>query len=206
MRNYLFIVLTFLSISGCSQKPSEILEETNYESKSPNLEIVLKSYELSSNFVENIFKNDKSKIELYIQLEENGTIERVPNFNETPELYFSAYNLIRDEDGNIIYIAEFPMSESEDYNLSYKNYFDKKGNIIAFERRCNSFNGGCAEIIREESKYFYDDSHQLIKKTYRITDGDNKEIDYKNCVFNYRFKYKQRMTINEYMKKYKFKS
>ena len=112
--------------------------------------------------------------------------------------------MIRNKAGQIIYIAEYPESESGDWNLIYENYFDTNGNLIAFIRKCSFFNGECAEIVHEKSDYYYNLKHELIKKTYEITDGDKKALDFKKCVFNYRYDYKKYTTLSDYLNKYRF--
>ncbi len=159
---------------------------------------------LISKKVDFVYKNDTTKIELYLQLNEKEVIKRVPNYNDTQESYFASFNIIRDKSGQIIYIAEYPASESGDWNLIYESYFDEKGNLIVFVRKCSFFNGECAEIVHEKSEYFYSVNHDLVKKTYEITDGDKKPLNFKKCVFNYRFDYKRYTTLSEYLKNYKF--
>lgn len=132
-------------------------------------------------------------------------INKVPNFNDVPESFYASYNLIKSKSGNIVYIAEYPFSESDDWYLIYENFFDENGNLIAFVRKCSFFNGECAEIVHEKSEYYYNSKHELIKKTFEIKDGKNKTLDFKKCVFNYRFGYQRYLTLNEFLKNFKFK-
>jgi hypothetical protein len=154
--------------------------------------------------IDNVYNKDTSKIELYLQNDKNGLINRVINFDNFLESFYASYNIIRNELGNVIYIAEFPYSESGDWDLAYENYFDNNGNLIVFIRKCSFFNGICAEIVNEKSEYFYDLNHELIKKTYEITDENKKTLDYKKCVFNYQHDYMQYLTLEEYLTKKKF--
>lgn len=198
-----YSLLIFTLISCASQT---ITEESNFELKSSDLSAILKSFNSISKQVDNIYKKDTSKLELYVQLEEKDLIKRVPNYDETPDTCFASYNVIRNDTGQIIYISEYPTSRSGDWFLIYENYFDNNGNLIAFVRKCSFFNSGCAEIVLEKSEYYYNQKHELVKKTYEITDGDKHPLNYKNCVFYYRYKYKIYNTLTKYLKNNKFEN
>lgn len=204
MRQTIIILLLFIITIDCKAQPIKILEETIYELKSPDLNNCLERYNFIANEVELIYNQDTTKIELYLQIEENGLISRVKNFDNVPEDFYASYNVIRSKIGKIIYISEYPHSGSGDWDLGYENYFDEKGNLIAFIRKCGFFNGVCAEIIHEKSEYFYNLKHVLVKKTYEITDENKKPLNYKNCIFNYRYDYKQYLTLEDYLEKNKF--
>jgi hypothetical protein len=204
MKQTLLLGLIIFGLISCNSKPIEIREETNYTSESADLKSVLKSFRTISKKIKNVYNRDTTKLELYIQMSESDKIKKVQSFNDSIGSYYSSYNLIRNKSGQIIYIAEFPSSESGDWNLIYENYFDSNGNLIAFVRKCSFFNGECAEIVHEKSEYIYNSRHELIKKTYEISDGDKKPLDFKKCVFNYRYDYKKFLTIKEYLKNYKF--
>lgn len=204
MKQFIIIGLILIGFANCYSQPNAILEETVYNSKSPALNNIMENFELLSKEVDNTYKNNSTKIELYLQLDKKGLIKLVPDFKDVPESFYASYNLIRNKKGQIIYIAEYPRSESDDWYLIYENYFDNKGNLVAFIRKCSFFNGECAEIVHEKSDYYYDSNHKLINKTYEITDGDLKSLDYKKCIFYYRYDYKQYMTLKDYLKIYKF--
>lgn len=193
----------FFCLTCCKSK-IEIEEETNIELNSKDFKIVLNTYNQLEEKVLKCYKTNISCVELYIQMSETSGIKRVAKFNDSIDTYFSSYNVIRDNFGHIIHIAEYPFSESGDWDLVYENYFDTNGNLIAFVRTSSFFNGVCSEIVRENSEYFYNNKHELIKKTYSISDGDNKKINAEKCVFNYRFKYQQEFTIDDYLAKHKF--
>ena len=93
-------------------------------------------------------------------------------------------------------------SESGDCELIYENYFDSNGNLIAFIRKCRFFNGECADAVIGESVYYYNSKHDLIKKTYKIVDDNDKPLDNTKCVIDYRFDYKQYNTLTEYLKEH----
>lgn len=204
MRKFLTFVFLIIGLISCNSQTTPITEESNFNLKSSDLPSILKTFNSISKQVDNVYQKDTFKLELYLQLDKEELIKRVPNYDDTPESFYASYNLIRNKTGQIIYIAEYPASESGDWNLIYENYFDENGNLIAFIRKCSFFNGECAEIVHEKSEYYYNLKHDLIKKTYEITDGDKKPLNYKDCVFNYRYDYKIYKTLTEYLKNYKF--
>jgi len=159
---------------SCNSQTTEITEESNFDLKSTDLTNVLKTFSSISKEVDIVYKKDTDM---------EGLIKKVPDFNDTAESFYASYNMIRNKAGQIIYIAEYPESESGDWNLIYENYFDTNGNLIAFIRKCSFFNGECAEIVHEKSDYYYNLKHELIKKTYEVTDGDKKSLGFqKMCV------------------------
>ncbi len=192
------------SLISCKSKPLVINEETKFDSKSAEMSSIQKKFNTIKKEIENIYLKDTSRIELYIQIDENGTIKRVSNYNNSTESFYASYNIIRNKSGEIIYIQESPSSESGDWNLDYDSYFDDNGNLIAFVRTCSFFSGENDEIIRERSQYFYDSKYNLIKKTYEIKDKNNKPLDVKKCTIEYRFSYTIYTTSKEYLNKHKF--
>lgn len=196
--------MLFTALISCKSKPPVIKEETQYDSKSTDLKGIQITYNTLKKEIENIYKNDTTKIELYIQIDENGPIKRVPNYNNSPESYNASYNIIRNKSGEIIYILESPASESGDWNIDYESYFDDNGNLVAFIRTCSFFSGENDDVIRERSQYFYDSKQNLIKKTYEIKDINNKPLDYKKYTIDYRFSYTKYTTLKQYLNKHKF--
>jgi hypothetical protein len=204
MQLKLFLGLIILYSFNCNSQPNEINEETVYESKNSSLKKVLDSFKDLSSEIENVYKNDTTRIELYLKIDEKGFIKRVPNFDDVPDAFYSSYNVIKNKTGKIIYIAEYPQSESGDWFTQYENYFDDSGNLVSFIRKSSFFNGECAEVVCEESEYYYDSNHILVKKTYEITDDEGNPLDYTKCTFYYRNDYIIYQTLEEYLKHYKF--
>lgn len=199
MRTFFPLGLIIVLFVGCTP-PVHISEETNYRSKSPDIFKIVSSYKTAAKEVSNYFTKDSSKIELYLQLNKEEATKRVANFDSVPQAEYSAYNLIRNKQGKIIYISEYPVTESEEYDMIYESYFDLKGNLIAFIRKCIFNNGVCANIVNEKSDYYFDEKHKLILKTYEITDEKKKPLNPATCVFNFRFEYKIYKTTKEYLK------
>lgn len=206
MKHIILFAILFSILISCDSRPKKIFEETIFQSNSAELKTILKKYEDLSKDVSLIYKNNFKSLELYLQLNDSGIVSRVPNFDQIPEAYSATFNLMKNKSYKIFYIGECPHCESGDWYIVYESYFDENGNLIAFVRNCNFFNGECAGVVYEKSEYFYNMQHIMIKKTYEITDKDKKPLDYKKCVFNYRFKYSQCLTLSDYLKNHKFKN
>lgn len=204
MRRLILTGILITIIISCYSQPKYITEETILDLKSSELPSIINTFDSILKEVEYVKEKDTARLELYLQIDENGLIKRVPNYDNTPESYSANYNLIRNKSGQIIYIAEYPNSESDDWSLTYKSFYDTGGNLVAFIRTCSFFNGECAETVHEKSEYYYNTKHVLIKKTYEITDENRKPLDFKKCVFNYRYNYKKYLTLNGYLKNYRF--
>jgi hypothetical protein len=204
MRQLLILGLFVFCITTTYSQPLQIVEESVFEIKTPELKDVLSNFKALSSDIDKIYNKDTTRIELFLQLEQDGLIDKVQNFNNVPESLYASYNIIKGKSGHIVYIAEYPFSESGDWNLIYENYFDENGNLLAFVRKCSFFNSECAEIVHEKSEYYCNTKHELIKKTFDIKDGKNKTLDFKKCVFNYRFEYKSYLTLSDFLKNYRF--
>ncbi len=204
MSNFVTFGFLLFCLLSCNSQEKQITEESKFDLKSGDLLTILETFNSIVKQVDNVYKTDISKLELYFQMDKEGLLKRIPNFDNTSEAFYASYNLVRNNTGQIIYIAEYPASESGDWNLIYESYFNENGNLIVFIRGCSFFNGVCAEIVHEKSEYYYNLKHELIKKTYEITDGNKNPLNYKDCVFNYRYDYKIYNTLTEYLKILKF--
>jgi hypothetical protein len=201
---WIVLLVTFVLI-GCNSNSNNITEESEIEVSS-GLNGTFTYFGSLSTFIENIYNNDTIQIEYYHQYGDQNSIKKVTDFNDKPVSVTTSFIVIKlRKNKQIIQIAEYPHSESGDWDLCYQNYFDNKGNLIGFFRICSFFNGVCAELVKEKSEYFYDSKHRLIKKTYQIKDGNDNALDYKNCILNYRFDYEKYMTLNSYLRNKKLK-
>ena len=203
MRTFFPLGLIILFFVGCTRQV-HINEETNYRSKSPNIYKIVSNYKKVAKEVANCFTKDSSKIELYLQLDKTDATTRVASFDSVMQPEYNGYNLIRNKQGKIIFISEYPVTDSDEYDMIYESYFDPNGNLLAFIRKCIFNNGGCAKIVNEKSDYYYDEKHKLVLKTYELTDENKKPLKYINCIFNFRFEYKIYKTTKEYLKARQF--
>jgi len=201
---FIFIVVCIYFFSACKQL--KVNEEAIFDPQNKESEQILTEFEQIGGKVDQIFQKRNFLVELYYQENNSDELVLTPSLNDLSvdklKIY---YNIIRYEDGKLMYAAEFPLSKSGDWDIIYESFFDDKGNLVAFTRKCSFFNSGCADIAREKSEYFYTPSHKLIKKTYLIMDGNDKPLRYQDCVFNYRFPYTIYKTTKQWLKHHPIK-
>ncbi len=134
-------------------------------------------------------------VELYVQDSTSKVLRKVANFDTIPPKLASVYNVIRNQNGDIFYVAEFPYSPTGEYENIYESVFDNSGNLLLFVRK-STF-----DIVYEKSEYFYNERHDLVKKTYFLSDIEDKEIPSQLKInFNYRFPYEKYKTRKEWLK------
>jgi hypothetical protein len=194
----ILILIHLLCFDAISQYLS--YEEIDTVFVEENAQIIENEFHKVKLRVDSIYKFAKSDIEFYVQNDSGKVIKRVVNFDNISESIYSVFNIIRSRENNIIMIVENPYSISGDWNIAYISYYDNNGNIIAFVRYSNFFNGVCAEIVKEESTYFYDKEQTLVKKTYEIKDNEGNNLDYRECVFNYGYNYRIYKSLKDFFK------
>jgi hypothetical protein len=110
----------------------------------------------------------------------------------------TTYNIFKNQRGQIIYLGEFPTSQSGDWTLGLKHYFDDNGKLISFEKRLSYFNEDCTDgAVVETIIELYDNDFKVIKTTKSQTDHEGRELKVKYCGHAYNWTYDKRGTINE---------
>lgn len=116
----------------------------------------------------------------------------------------AVFNIFKDKQGQIIYIAEMPKSPNDDWFIAYKSYFDKNGNLFAFQRQNNFFHSECTKgAALENLVKYYNHKFEVLDSAYTLTDSYKKELDKAGCKFPYNFPYKIYKTVDEYRKEVK---
>jgi hypothetical protein len=129
---------------------------------------------------------------------------RSDNFPDSVETTFS---LLRDSLGRAIIALEQPFSESGDWIIILKHYFDEEEKTFAFEKQVKFFNSICTSGPAYETKIeFYDSDFQLIGNNYKLVDEKNKPLPTDSCVFNYNYDYKVSPNSDDYLQKRKIKN
>jgi hypothetical protein len=134
-------------------------------------------------------------VELYVQDSTSNVLRKVENFDTIPPRLAAVYNVIRNQNGDIFYVAEFPYSPTGEFENIYESVFDDAGNLLLFVRK-STF-----DIVYEKSQYFYNEKHDLVKKTYLLSDIEDKEIPSQLKInFKYRLPYEKYKTRKEWLK------
>lgn len=141
--------------------------------------------------------SDKSLI-VIVKVEGKKDLMKVEN-KHYPQNIETTYNLLKDEKGRVVYIAEMPFSKTSEWFIAYKSYFDSTGNLYAFQRLNNFLNNGCTRgAAMENLTRYYDTKFNIVDSVYTLTDTYKKPLDKTACKFPYNFPYKVIKTWNEY--------
>lgn len=136
------------------------------------------------------FDSDTASLILLAKVPGANQLVRVFNGNFPEEVEVS-YNLLKDKQGNVIYIFETPTSESGDWDIAYRSYYDQTGKLFAFERRAGFFNSECTDgAAHERLVKYYNHKFAVLDSTYSLTDHEKKPLKKSDCIFNYNFPYK----------------
>ena len=200
MKKLLYMLTGFIGlISACDT----VTDSTSRLVPEPD---ILERLSYQKGAIDTLFNNqlDKLIVLAKIQGKDEPVLVKNRNFPDNVELTF---NILKDSLGQIILISIFPFSESEDWFISFKHYFDKKGKTFAFERQTNFFNSICTEGVAYETKTeFYNSDFQLIGEGYKLIDKQGEKLNKDSCIFNYYYGYKVLPTIDKLLKTNKLKN
>jgi hypothetical protein len=145
--------------------------------------------------IENQIKADK--LIILVKVKGQAELKKVIDQN-WPEDIETTYNIFKDQRGQIIYLGEFPTSQSGDWSLGLKHYFGDNGKLIAFEKRLSYFNEDCTDgAVIETIIELYDNDFKIIKTTKTQTDNKGRELKVKDCGHAYNWTFDKRGTVNE---------
>jgi hypothetical protein len=131
--------------------------------------------------IENQTTTDKASLIVLVKLSDQTDLQRVIN-EDWPENIETTYNVLKNKAGHIIYVGEFPFSESGDWTLGLKHYFSDSGNLIAFEKRFAYFNDNCGDgIVVEKQIDLFDNQLNILRTIRTLTDGKDKSLTDENC-------------------------
>jgi len=192
----LIMLLASCALFACSDK--ELPEDAVYDPRFPETDSIYKKANDLYGQADHVLMYNNYLAELYIQTTADKKIQLVPNFDNVPKDLSSTFNIIRNKDGNIMYVAEFPYSEKGDWENIYENIFDDNGDLIMFVRKSSFIQNKVP--IYEKSEYFYNSEHKLVKKTYLMKYGKGIEIPQGIKVeYSYRFPYEKYKTRKKWL-------
>lgn len=148
---------------------------------------------------------NKDKLIVLVQMKGQIDLQNVTNKN-WPKDIETTYNVLKNEQGQVIYIAEFPTSESGDWTLELKHFFARNGKLIAFQKRLSYFNEDCTDgAVVETTTELYDDNFRIIRTQKSLTDNNGKKLNENDCGDAYDWAIEKRNTVGELMKLKKIK-
>jgi hypothetical protein len=142
-------------------------------------------------------KDKRNSIDKYIRSHRKAviTLVKIPGKTELvivkneqwPDEVEYTYSVYKDGSGEIIFIAQTPFSESGDWNVVYKHYFDGDGNTCAFSKLESLFDDGVkGGIVRELLTNYYDKNFKILKQIDKLTDQEYKPVKKSKNDFNFR--------------------
>ncbi len=205
MKNTLITIFILFSSSlflvGCEK---ELPEDAVYDPRYEETDAVCSQAKELLQEVDFIFMRNNSLVELYTQTTDDKNISLVPHFENIPENLSATYNVIRNRDGNVMYVAEFPYGESGDWENIYESVFNDKGDLILFVRKSSFLYSDSINtdiVVFEKSEYYYNSNHKLLKKTYEIKFADQTGIPQGVKIdYAYRFPYEKYKTRKKWLR------
>jgi hypothetical protein len=204
-RHTFFILTIFVGLfSACNSSDNK----TNASSTSrllPEPDILDRLIYQKAN-IDTLFRHSTDKLIVLAKLTDIDEPILIKNGN-FPDNVETSYNILKDSLGNTLTVSEFPFSESGDWSITFTHYFDKDGKTFAFERQTNFFNSICTDGVAYETRTeFYGSDFQLIDKTYKLVDKENRTLQKDSCQFPYDYEYKISADIDKYLKTNKIKT
>lgn len=119
-----------------------------------------------------------------------------------PKKVEAIYQVYQDSLGHIVYLAESPYSETGEWDIVYRSYYDTRGRLFAFERTAGFYNSACtAGALYEHLTSFYDAKGRVISTERSYTDENNKPIEGIPCAFPYNFPYEVVTDVQAYCRR-----
>lgn len=197
MKVHHFIFTAVVILSGCTSNASK---QTSVMDDKWETEL---STELDpkrhKKLIDSLANNTNSLI-VYAKVPNSKNLVAIKN-GKFPDAVETSYNLLKNKDGKVIYIFESPFSESGDWDIAYRSYFNQDGQLFAFERKAGFFNSECTDDAAHETLIkYYNKDFSVTDSTYTLTDDNKKPLVKSKCVFNYDYPYKVYPTANSYLK------
>jgi hypothetical protein len=187
---YLFLIAFSIAII----KPGQSVKPVNKPVADSTL-IKLKSKKAA---IDNYLDKHPKAITVLVKVPGKENLVRVVGDKWPDEIEYT-YNIIKDKAGKIILIAQTPESESGDWDIIYKHYFDENGNTFAFYQSealfTDQVKGGVAgkELLR-----YYDPLFKTISQTNQLVDVDHKPLKAKESELDFReYKYSIYKNVKE---------
>ncbi len=168
MRFASFVFLALLTSCGSDNAKDE---SQTIDAHSPEIGNVKHEASMVENVADSIFMKNNISVELYYEkMDGDGTLYKVDNYNEIDaKSVKSNYNVLRYEDGGIMYLVEMPNANGAPFENVYTSVYSKEGRLLRFDRKSMFMIEGLSQFV-ESSTYFFDGKGDVIEKTYTIVD------------------------------------
>jgi hypothetical protein len=120
-------------------------------------------------------------LERYAQVTEDGPPVPVRDSTQWPDGTITRFNIFRDSTGTVLLHREMPTSDSGDWFAVISHYLAPDGRTIRHDFEISSFSSGCAEILRETRRRYFDLAFALLEDVRKYTDGNGKDLNATEC-------------------------
>jgi hypothetical protein len=183
-----------------TQKTKEPVDKEVVEEEPTVVDKIKEETPEINEIVKQIFEN-KDSIIVLVKLTGQNDLVRVLNKN-WPEDIETTFNIFKNRHGQIIYISEFPTSESGDWNLRLEHFFSTDGHLTAFVKDFAFFNSPCLKegVAFEQLLELYDNDFKVIGSIKCLSDNKGNPLDEEECGnAYYTVEYDKRPTAKEFM-------
>jgi hypothetical protein len=137
-------------------------------------------------------------MKILVGFEADSNLVTIVNWKYPPG-YNRRYNIVKDNNGRVIFSIEAPMGKNDDWDINHCMYYDEAGNLFAYMRETTFLNSNCTEKYAfEKITYYYGNDLKILKSNYELTDFYNKPLKKELCQFPYNFKYDLLFTYKEF--------
>jgi hypothetical protein len=158
------------------------------------------SQEKNKNAIEYRLITEPNKVIFLVKLKGEEDLKKITDGN-WPDNIELIYNILKNNDGQIVYLGEFPTSESGDWTLQLEHYFDDNGKLVAFQKHLTYFNEDCTQgVIIEDILELFDNDFRIIKTKNTLTDGKGKPLAGEECGHGYNWSTVRKPTVDELIK------
>ena len=202
--SYLVLFLLLLTALGCSDRAKPVMTdpfsgrepETRKEHEEQARQLLLQKLHIDALTLDTI-----TPALVFIKVPDQDAPVQVKN-REYPKTLEAIYQVCRDSEGRIVYLAESPFSQSGEWDIVYRSYYDEQGRIFAFERTAGFFNSACTSgALYQTLVKFFNQQGQVIATEQTFQDQEGKPIQDKPCDFPYDFPYEVVTDVNTYCRK-----
>ncbi len=163
-----FCVVVSLVLSACGNKLQD--ESKEIHTTSSELPSIKRDALTIEKITDSIFMKNNFSVELYVQMEGKDELIKKENFDAlNQDKVFSTFNIVRYDDGGLMYVVEMPNAHGEPYDNYYKSYYSPSGQLLKFQRISTFLIDGNSQFV-ENSISFFSSKGEIIEKTYNLVD------------------------------------
>jgi hypothetical protein len=156
--------------------------------------------------IDHYIETHTKQVIVLVKVPGNKNLLAVKNDRWPDEIEYT-YDIYKNQAEKIIFIAQIPFSESGDWDIVYKHYFDEQGNTFAFCKQESIFNDDVkGSIVRAILLNYYDENFNKVSQITKLTDKDYRTIKKNKNDYDFReYKYSIYKNINECLSGYNIK-